>query len=78
MGDFIGSANATGVWAGDSGAVIERNSIDCTTHLEQAKALRSSGLVGSGEMRHAAHYPPGFADYYCQLKGISYHELMTN
>lgn len=29
-------------------------------------------------MRHVAHFPPGFADYYCQLKGISYHELMTN
>jgi hypothetical protein len=62
----------------ENGNIIERRSFDAEPHLEEVKALRSAGMVGSSEMKHAAHFPPGFAEYYCQLKGITYRELMTD
>lgn len=67
----------TGVWM-DGNDLVERRTFDAEPFIEEAKALHSCGLQGSSEWRHAGHFPPGFAEYYCQLKGITYHELMAN
>jgi hypothetical protein len=67
----------TGYWH-EGGAIIERRSFDAEPHLEEAKALRSAGMTGSSEMKHVFHAPPGFAEWYCQQKGITYPELMRS
>ena len=67
----------TGMWT-DGDDIIERRSFDAEPYLDAAKALHNSGQHGSSELKHAASYPPGFFEYYAQLKGITYQELMGN
>lgn len=67
----------TGTWMnGDD--LVERRSEDVEPILEQAKALRSCGLTGSGEMRHAARFPRSAVENYMALHGIDLHEWMNN
>lgn len=67
----------TGFWM-EGDTLIERRSEDVEPHLEQAKALRSCGLVGSSEMRHAAQFPASVVENYCTRMGITLHEWMAN
>lgn len=67
----------TGLWL-EGNDLIERRSFDAEPYLEDAKARQNCGLNGSSEFRHAARFPPGFFEYYANLKGISFHELMAN
>lgn len=46
--------------------------------LEDVKRRHNYGLHGSSEMKHAGRYPPGFFEWYAQLKGIDFKEFMTN
>jgi hypothetical protein len=68
----------TGYFHGENGSIVERRSFDAEPHLEEVKALHNAGMLGSSEMKHAFHAPVGFPEYYCQLKGITYRELMTD
>jgi hypothetical protein len=67
----------TGLWL-DGDDLIERRSEDVEPVLEQAKALRSCGMVGSSEFRHAASFPASVVELYKQKAGISHHEFMAN
>lgn len=51
---------------------------DCTPILDDATERRHSGLVGSGEMRHAARIPMVVIEQYCNEKHISFAEFMQN
>ena len=51
---------------------------DCTPILEHATALRNEGHVGSSEMRHAARFPLVVVETYCNTKGITFHEYLSN
>lgn len=46
--------------------------------LEEAKALRNSGMVGGSEMRHAAKIPTSVIENYIARLGITFHEFMAN
>lgn len=46
--------------------------------LEEAKALRSHGMTGSSEMRHAAKIPTSVIENYIARLGITFHEVMAN
>ena len=62
----------------DGRNLIERRSQDVEPVLEQAKRLRSNGMVGSSEMRHAARIPLIEIEKYLALTGITMHEFMTD
>lgn len=51
---------------------------DCTPILNDAAARRSAGIVGSGEMRHAARFPMVIIEQYCNEKNITFAEFMQN
>lgn len=53
----------TGLWSeGDN--LIERRSFDAEPYIEHAMALQNAGITGSSDFKHAAHFPPGFFEYY--------------
>jgi hypothetical protein len=50
---------------------------DCTPIVEQAKALNREGIHGSKEMRHAAKFPAVIVEKYCNDKGISFQQFLS-
>lgn len=62
----------------DGRDLVERRSQDVEPVLEQVKRLRSNGMVGSSEMRHAARIPLIEIEKYLALTGITMHEFMAN
>jgi hypothetical protein len=58
--------------------LIERRSEDVTPVLENVKALRSIGEVGSSEMRHAARFPRAVVEIYMAKQGVTLHDMMTD
>lgn len=67
----------TGLWM-EGDALIERRSQDVAPVLDEARALRSCGVTGSGEMRHAAKFPTSVIENYMARTGITLHEWMTD
>ena len=51
---------------------------DCTPFLENATQRRNEGIHGSGDMRHAASFPPVIVERYCNESGIEFSEFMSN
>lgn len=48
----------------DGDDVIERRTYDSQPFLEHAADLRSRGVVGSSELRHAASFSPAVVELY--------------
>lgn len=46
--------------------------------LDEVKALKSHGMTGSSEMRHAAKIPTSVIENYIARLGITFHEFMAN
>jgi hypothetical protein len=51
---------------------------DVEPHMEHAARLRSAGMVGSPEMRHAAILPNALVEAYLNDHGITLHEFVVN
>jgi hypothetical protein len=62
----------------DGDDLIERRSFDSEPFLEHAADLRSRGILGSSELKHAASFSPAVVELYKQQWGITHHEFMTN
>lgn len=66
------------VIAAQDGALITGTVQDCTPILERAKAMHNEGKYGSSEMRLAMTIPDVIIEKYCNERGVSFHEFMTN
>jgi hypothetical protein len=62
----------------DGDNIVEHRTQDVEPYLEHNKALRSAGIVGSGEMRHAAKIPFVVIETYLATHGITLHEFHAN
>lgn len=51
---------------------------DCTPIAQAASDLRSRGLVGSSEMRHAAKFPAVIVEQYLNTTGITWAEFLRD
>jgi hypothetical protein len=51
---------------------------DCTPIVENATALRLSGLKQSDDMRLAARIPMVIIEQYLNDRGVSYHEFLAD
>jgi hypothetical protein len=51
---------------------------DCTDIAEFCKEQRAKGATGSGEMKHAACIPEVMVVAYCNVKGITFREFLTD
>ena len=51
---------------------------DCEPILDFTKQRRDQRAVGSSEMRHAASIPMVLVEAYCNDKGITFQQFMTN
>lgn len=61
----------------EAGLTIERVQ-DVEPILDGTHARRVAGLIGSSEMRHAASLPMVIVEAYCNDKGITFQEFMTD
>lgn len=61
----------------DGKMTIERTQ-DCQAIAEHCKTAHVEGRHGTSEMKHAASIPFVFVEKYCNDKGISFHECMSN
>lgn len=66
------------VWIDNDDTLVLQTSVDVTANLEHAKALRSAGLTGTSDVKHAAHYPPEIILAWCQRRGITYGEWLRD
>lgn len=62
----------------DGNNIVEHRAQDVEPYLQHCADLRSAGIVGSGEMRHAMKIPHVAVEAYCAEKGITLHEWMAN
>lgn len=51
---------------------------DCTEIVEHAAGLRGIGKTGTKEMKHAARFPAVIVEQYCNAKGITFNEFLSN
>lgn len=68
---------STKVVDNSEGIVIARQQ-DVEPFIEAAKAARSEGAVGSGEMRHAATFPAVVVEAYLISAGITFREFLAD
>lgn len=62
----------------DGATVIEQRTQDVEPYLQHVADLRSAGLTGGSEMRHAAKIPHVVVEKYLADTGITLHEFMVN
>lgn len=62
----------------DGNTIVEHRVQDVEPYLQHTQALRSAGITGSGEMRHAAKLPHVVVEKYIADKGITLHEFMVD
>lgn len=51
---------------------------DAEPLIELNKDRRSSGIVGSSDMKHAAEFPAVVVENYCNTKGITFKQFMED
>lgn len=51
---------------------------DCTPIADYTANLRGIGKTGTNEMRHAARFPAVIVEQYCNHKGITFNEFLSN
>ena len=79
MKTFVDHGNGVKTVIAQQGADLITGTVqDCTPILEHAKALHNEGHHGSSEMRHAMTIPDVVIEKYCNERGITFHEFMSN
>lgn len=58
--------------------VVHEIKQDAEPHLEYVKNLRSMGMTGDKEMKHAAHLTDVAIETYCNVNGVTYAEFIQN
>lgn len=63
---------------GEEGSIIIERFQDCTPIAEFAKTAQAEGRHGGTEMRHAGKIPYAIIEKYCNDRGITFQQWMSN
>lgn len=74
----VGYGISTAAFHRDGDKIVEHRVQDVEPYLQHTSDLRSAGIVGSSEMRHAAKIPNVVVEAYLAQTGITLHEFMAN
>lgn len=58
------------------GQIVHREAQDVEPIRKHCEFLRSAGIVGSGELKHAAKIPVVVSENWRKKRGISFHQMM--